>query len=151
MFFTLRRDPKGLRRDQHVFLLLLQDLAGSRRSLEKVKRQDGEKLQRQVKFLKACSFAFHLELRIFETERLDLKFIFLTPRQRFSVLQLPQACHIILIWPLVLQSWRLKFGERGLHSTKIAYLLLIRQPRVRFSAFPIIFLLMLLRFIEGTT
>ena len=79
MFFTLRRDPKGLRRDQHFFLLLLQDLAGSRRSLEKVKRQDGEKLQRQVKFLKACSFAIRLELRIFETERLDLKFIFLTP------------------------------------------------------------------------
>ena len=82
MFFTLRRDPKGLRRDQHFFLLLLlllQDLVGSRRSLEKVKRQDGEKLQRQVKFLKACSFAIRLELRIFETERLDLKFIFLTP------------------------------------------------------------------------
>ena len=38
----------------------------------------------------------------------------------------------------------------GLHSTEVAYLLLIQQPRVQFLAFPRIFLFMLLRFIDGT-
>ena len=37
-----------------------------------------------------------------------------------------------------------------LHSTEIAYLLLTQQPRVHFSEFPRIFLLMLLIFIDGT-
>ena len=38
----------------------------------------------------------------------------------------------------------------GLHSTEVKYLLLSQQPRVRFSGFPRIFLLMMQRFIDGT-
>ena len=38
----------------------------------------------------------------------------------------------------------------GLHSTEVAYLLLTLQLWVRFSAFPIIFLLMFLIFIDST-
>ena len=39
----------------------------------------------------------------------------------------------------------------GLHGTEEAYLLLAQQPRVRFLAFPRIFLFMLLIFIGSTT
>ena len=39
---------------------------------------------------------------------------------------------------------------KGLRSTEVAYLLLSQQPRVQFSVSPRIFLLMLLRFIDGT-
>ena len=38
----------------------------------------------------------------------------------------------------------------GVRSKEAAQLLLTQQPRVRFSAFPRIFLLMLLRFIRST-
>ena len=38
----------------------------------------------------------------------------------------------------------------GLRNTEAAYLLFTQQPQVRFSPFPIIFLLMLLIFIDGT-
>ena len=38
----------------------------------------------------------------------------------------------------------------GLHSTEVAHLLLTQQFQVQFSAFPRIFLLMLLRFIHST-
>ena len=38
----------------------------------------------------------------------------------------------------------------GLHSTEATFLLLIKKPHVQFLAFPRIFLLMLLRFIDGT-
>ena len=37
-----------------------------------------------------------------------------------------------------------------LHGTEVAFLLLNHQPWARFSAFPRIYLLMLLRFIDGT-
>ena len=49
-----------------------------------------------------------------------------------------QLRHLILAW------------RRGLHSTKVAYLPLTQQPQVWFSAFPRIFLLILLRFIGST-
>ena len=38
----------------------------------------------------------------------------------------------------------------GLHSSEVAYLLLSQQPWVQCSAFPRNFLLMVLRFIDGT-
>ena len=41
-------------------------------------------------------------------------------------------------------------GGWGLHSTEVAYLLLSQQPRIQFLVLPIIFLLMLPRFIDGT-
>ena len=45
---------------------------------------------------------------------------------------------------------RVSANGMGLHSTEVAYLLLTQQPRVLFSVFPRIFLLMLLRFIDST-
>ena len=39
-------------------------------------------------------------------------------------------------------------GGRGLHRTEVAFLLLTQRPWVLFSAFPSIFPLMLLRFID---
>ena len=41
-------------------------------------------------------------------------------------------------------------GERALHGTEVAYLLLIQQLQVRFLPLPRIFILVLLRFIEWT-
>ena len=40
--------------------------------------------------------------------------------------------------------------KRGLHNTEVAYLLFTEQNQVGFSEFPRVFLLILLRFIEGT-
>ena len=51
---------------------------------------------------------------------------------------------------LVMLLYRVFGATSILHSTEVAFLLLTQQPQVRFSAFPRIFLLMLLRFIDGT-
>ena len=51
---------------------------------------------------------------------------------------------------LVMLLYRVSGATPILHSTEVAFLLLTQQPQVRFSAFPSFFLLMLLRFIDGT-
>ena len=58
------------------------------------------------------------------------------------------------IW-LVLSDHRIDViflggGGGGLHKAEVAYLLLTQQPQARFSAFSRLFLLMLLRLIDGT-
>ena len=44
----------------------------------------------------------------------------------------------------------LNFTIGGLHSTEVAYLLFTQKSRARFMAYPIIYLMMLFRLIDGT-